>query len=165
MKNDMTTVLALYPNARGIGYACLENQKKLVDSGVVQVYPISNGKILKRVVKFIAFYKPDLIVVQDCDGENSRYSRRVGRLVDDIVKHSKEIKVPVYRYTREQIRDAFEVFGAKTKDEIAHQITVWFKQLKPLAPTLRKDDGDAEHYNMGIFDALSLAITHNYLTK
>jgi Holliday junction resolvasome RuvABC endonuclease subunit len=152
MKDDVITVLALFPNARGIGYACIENQKKLLDSGMVQVYPIGNGKILKRVIKFVDFYKPTLVVVQDCDSDTERHSERVKRLVEDIAKHAKANKLPVYRYTRQQIRDAFEIFGAKSKIEIAHQITEWFKQLKPLAPTIKKNYM-TEHYSMGVFDA------------
>lgn len=164
MKDDVITVLALFPNARGIGYACIENQKKLLDSGMVQVYPIGNGKILKRVIKFVDFYKPTLVVVQDCDSDTERHSDRVKRLVEDIAKHAKANKLPVYRYTRQQIRDAFEIFGAKTKMEIAHQITEWFKQLKPLAPTIKKNYM-TEHYSMGVFDAVSLAVTHHYITE
>jgi hypothetical protein len=164
MKNNMPIVLALYPNARGLGYVCLENPKKIRDSGMVQVFPISNDRILKRVVKFADFFKPTLILVQDCDSSYSRHSKRVARLVEDITKHAKEIKVPVYQYSRQQIRDTFEVFGAKSKHEIVQQIIKWFPQLEPLAPKIRKS-WMAEDYSMGIFDALSLAVTHQYLTE
>src|ERR1019366_4513421 len=99
MQKDIITVLALFPNARGIGYACIENQRKLLDSGVVQVYPIGNGRILKRVIKFVDFYKPTLVVVQDCESDLERHSERVTRLIEDIVTHAKKVKVPVYQYT------------------------------------------------------------------
>jgi hypothetical protein len=58
----------------------------------------------------------------------------------------------------------FEQFGAKSKYEIANKIIAWFPQLASRAPKIRKAWMD-EDYNMGIFDALALAITHKYLTE
>jgi hypothetical protein len=62
------------------------------------------------------------------------------------------------------MRDVFEQFGAKSKYEIANKIVTWFPQLVSRAPKIRKPWMD-EDYNMGIFDALALAITHKYLTE
>ena len=159
MKKDTVIVLALYPNSRGLGYACLEQPQNLIESGIASVRPIGNKKTLERVVKFVEFFKPKIIVLRDADG---KHSKRVVALIESITKYAKGINLPVYRYKREQIRDAFEVFGAKTKHEIANQIVEWFKQLKPRVPKIRKEWMD-EDYNMGMFDALSLAITHMHV--
>lgn len=164
MKKDITIILSLYPNARGLGYVCLEMPQKLLDSGVVTVRPICNNRILERITKFVDFFKPTIIIVQDCDSSYSRHSRRVARLVEAITKYADEIKIPVHRYSRQQIRDVFEQFGAKSKYEIAQKIISWFPQLASRAPKIRKAWMD-EDYNMGVFDALSLAITHQYLTE
>jgi Holliday junction resolvasome RuvABC endonuclease subunit len=119
---------------------------------------------LERITKFVEFYTPTIIVVKDYNSSYSRHSKRVAELVESIAKHAGEVKIPVYRYSRQQVRDVFEQFGAKSKYEIAQKIIYWFPQLASRAPKIRKAWTD-EDYNMGIFDALALAITHKYLTE
>jgi Holliday junction resolvasome RuvABC endonuclease subunit len=164
MKKDTFIILSFYPNARGLGYACIEMPQNLKDSGVVTIQPISNKKLLERITKFVEFFTPTIIVVKDYNSSYSRHSKRVAELVESIAKHAGEVKIPVYRYSRQQVRDVFEQFGAKSKYEIAQKIIYWFPQLASRAPKIRKAWTD-EDYNMGIFDALALAITHKYLTE
>jgi Holliday junction resolvasome RuvABC endonuclease subunit len=164
MKKDMVIILSFYPNARGLGYACIEMPKNLRDSGVITVQPTCNKKILERITKFVEFFKPTIIVVKDYNSEYSRHSKRVAELVESITNYAKEIKVPIYRYSRDQIRDVFEQFGSKSKYEIAQTIITIFPQLTSRAPKIRKP-WMKEDYNMGIFDALALVITHKYLTE
>ena len=163
MEPDTQLVLSLYPNARGIGYACVEMPQKLIDSGVLTVRPICNGEILDRVKKYIEFYKPQLIVVKDFDKSSFRSKRGI-ELVESLTAYATEIRVPVMRYTRRQIHEVFELFGAKSKYEIAQKIIIPFPQLAPRAPKLRKA-WMAEDYYMGEFDAIALALTHEYLTQ
>lgn len=164
MKKDTIIILSFYPNARGLGYACIEMPQNLKDSGVITIQPISNKKLLERITKFVEFYTPTIIVVKDYNSSYSRHSKRVAELVESITNYAKEVKVPIYRYSRQQVRDVFEQFGAKSKYEIAQKIIYWFPQLASRAPKIRKAWTD-EDYNMGIFDALALAITHKYLTE
>ena len=165
MNKDTVIILALFPNARGLGYACLEMpEKKLKDSGVLTIRPICNGKILKRIKAFIDFFKPEIVVVKDYGTDYTRQERRGARLVESITKYAKGMQLPVYRYTRQQVRDIFEQFGAKTKTEIAQQIIAWLPELEFHAPQIRKNTM-AEEYYMGEFDAISLAITHRYMTE
>ena len=164
MNQDATLILSLYPNARGLGYVCLEAPQRLLDSGVLTVRPLSNERILVRVAKFVEFYHPTLIVIRDSDTLTTRRAKRVQGLMDTITAYAKSKNIKVAKYTRQQIRDVFEVHGAQTKYEIAQQIIHWFPELAPRAPKIRKPWMD-EDYNMGLFDALSVAITHLYLTK
>lgn len=164
MKHDTIVMLALYPNARGLGYACLESPKNLKDSGVVTVRPICNGTILERIIKFVDFFKPKIIVVKDYDNSYYWKSRRGIDLVESIVKYAEGRKLPVIGSSRKQIRDVFELFGAKSKYDIAHKIVSGFPHLEPRAPRIR-ESWMAEEYYMGAFDAISLALTHQYLTE
>ena len=165
MNKDTVIILALYPNARGLGYACLEMpKKKLRDSGVLTIRPICNGKILKRITAFIDFFKPEIVVIKDYGSDSTRQEQRGVRLVESITKHAKGMQMPVYRYTRQQVRDIFEQFGAKSKNEIAQQIIAWLPELEFHAPRIRKNQM-AEEYYMGEFDAISLAIAHRYITE
>ena len=165
MNEETVIILALFPNTRGLGYACLVMpEKKLKDSGVLTIRPICNSKILERIKTFIDFFKPEIVVIKDYGSDYSRQERRGARLVESITKYAKEMRLPVYHYTRQQVRDIFEQFGAKSKTEIAQRIIVWLPELEFHAPRIRKNTM-AEEYYMGEFDAISLAITHRYITE
>ena len=163
MKNNAPIVLSLFPNKRGFGFACIEFPKKIIDSGMVNVRPISNSGLFDRFINFLEFYKPHLIVIRDCENL-SACKKRTQKLINSIIEHANMKKLPVHRYSRQQIRDVFEQFGATTKYEIAQSIVKWFEGLPWCAPKIRKTWKD-EDFNMGIFDALALAITHKYLSE
>ena len=72
-------------------------------------------------------------------------------------------KLKVILYSRDQIRDVFEQFGAVTKYEISKVLLTEFKKLELREPKKRKT-WESESHNMPIFDALSLALTWYWLT-
>ena len=164
MRKDMTIFLSLFPNTRGLGYACVETPETLVDYGVVTVQPVSNEKVFARAKKFIDFFKPTVILIRDVDDPVTRRAKRIQNLVGIITEYAQEHNIPVYRYSRGKIQEVFEINGIKTKQEIAEQIVQWFPELAPRLPKVRKAWMD-EDYNMGVFDAISLIATHRYLTE
>ena len=165
MKENNPIVLSLFPNMRGLGYACVDVvEKKILESGVASVRPIHNDRILYRIKKFVEFHNPTIIIVRDAKGTNTRNIERLTELHILIEHLAKTKETTVCRYTRKQIREVFEMFGATTKEEIAKQIIVWFDELAPLAPRIRRAWTD-DDYHMGVFDAMALVVTHQYLTK
>ena len=156
----MSVVLSLYPNSRGLGYVCIEEPQSLLDFGIVTGKPISNRRIMERVRKFLDYYKPTIVLVRDAQP----YNRRICRLLEDIAGHAEQLGLSVYRYSRQQIKETFEVYGASTKYEVSRKLADWFPVLNSRAPKVRKAWMD-EDYNMGIFDAVSLALTHQHLMK
>lgn len=159
----MKLILALYPNSRGLGFVCVELPQKLTDAGVITVRPICNGIILTRIEKFMDFFKPEIVVVRNAEAL-APTANRIKKLINAITELAIERGIAVHQYTREQIRDVFEVWGSSTKYQIAHKIIEWFPELANRAPKIRKAWME-EDYNMGLFDALSLAITHAYVTE
>lgn len=164
MSTQTQVTLSIYPNTRGFGYTCLETPQKLLDWGVINSRPISNSKVIKQVEAMIDYFRPALLLVQDPANKYARQNQRVVSLIENIRNTAVKKEIPIYAYTREQIREVFAHFGATTKHEIATKILEWFPELSPRAPKVRKL-WMKEDYNMGIFDALSLAITHEYLTN
>lgn len=156
----MSVILSLYPNSRGLGYACIEEPQALLDFGIVTVKPVSNGRVMERVRRFLDYYKTTVILVRDAQP----YSKRIRRLLEDIAAHAEENGLSVYRYSRQQIKDTFEIHGASTKYEISSKLSEWFPALNLRSPKFRKAWMD-EDYNMGIFDAVALAVTHWYLKE
>lgn len=156
----MSVVLSLYPNCRGLGYACIEEPQLLLDFGIVTVKPASNGRIMERVSRLLSYYKPAVILVRDAQ----TYNKRICGLLEDIACHAELLGLSVHRYSRQQIKEAFEVHGASTKYEVSRKLAEWFPLLNTRAPKVRKAWMD-EDYNMGIFDAVALAVTHRHLTE
>ncbi len=163
MNTSNNIVLALYPNARGFGYAFLESAILARDCGIVTISPISNSKCLKRIKEFIEYYEPTLVIVQDCKGKYSRKSQRVKDLIETIVGYCHAKSLPVKRYTREQIRFVFAQFNCKSKFEIARKIAEALPMLQNKLPEMRKP-WMCENYNQGIYDSISLAFCHFYMT-
>ena len=158
----MNVILSLYPNARGIGYICLELPGSVYDFGMIGTKPISNARLLERVKKFIKIMRPAVVVVRD--NARSGKGKRIAELVGQIVEFAKGREIETFSYTREQMKDVFEIFGAKTKQDIAEWIGGFFPDLANKVPKRKKFYED-EDPNMGIFDALALALTHDYLSK
>jgi hypothetical protein len=155
--------LALYPNHRGFGFAFFENPKTPLDCGLVTIRPISNEDCMKRIRNIIEYYKPTLIIVQDTKETYPRKSPRVKKLIQHIERYATSQHLTVTSYGRDQIRFVFEQFKAVTKYEIAKTIVRWLPQFAHKLPKVRKV-WMCEDYNMGTFDAMSLAITHFYLS-
>lgn len=159
MKN---IVYAIYPNANGFGFVYLENPRKLLDYGSVRINPISNRKVLERIKKSLDYLRPSIVLIQDPEGKASRAGRRVRMLIDKIIDLANEEKLKVVQYSRDQVRDVFEQFGAVTKYEIAKVLLTEFKELELREPRKRRT-WESESHNMPIFDALSLALTWYWL--
>lgn len=165
MLDEKPVVLCLFPNMRGIAYACIDStERKIIESGVANVRPINNHRILYRIRKFVEFHNPTIIIVRDAKGTATKNGERLVELHMLIEHFAKTKNTPIYRYSRKQIKEVFEVFGAQTKEEIAKQLISWFDELKPFAPRIRKAWND-DDYHMGVFDAMALLITHQYLSK
>ncbi|MBK8245095.1 MAG: hypothetical protein IPK88_16835 [Saprospiraceae bacterium] len=156
-------VYALYPNANGFGFVYLENPRKLLDYGSVRINPISNRKVLERIKRSFEYLRPSIVIIQDPEGKASRVGRRVRRLIDKIIVLASEEKLKVVQYSRDQVRDVFEQFGAVTKYEISKVLLTEFKELELRKPKKRKT-WESESHNMPIFDALSLALVWYYLS-
>lgn len=125
--------------------------------------PFTTERFLRRVSKFIDFYEPTIVVLRNLEGHTRRW-KQAHELVEAITKFAREKGLPVHSYSRNQVRDAFEVHGTKTKHEIAQKIITWTPVLSKHEPKPRKLWLPEDH-RMGIFDAVALAITHNYLKE
>ena len=157
-------VYALYPNANGFGYVYLDSPRNLLDYGAVRINPISNRKVMDRIKKSFDYLRPSIVIIQDPEGMASRVGRRVRRLIDKIIVLATEDKLKVVQYSRDQVRDVFEQFGAVTKYEIAKVLLTEFKELELREPKKRKT-WQTESHNMPIFDALSLALTYYWVEE
>jgi Holliday junction resolvasome RuvABC endonuclease subunit len=160
----MRTILSLFPNTNGFGYACVGYPQKLLDFGVVTSRSLVNSTLQDRVEKLIEFNKPQVVVIRDCRAKGAKAGKQALELEQSITRFAINHKIPVYVYSRQQIRDVFEISGASTKFEIAQKIAESFPELASRVPKVRKIHKPEDH-GMGFFDAIALAFTHHYLSE
>lgn len=156
--------LAIYPNAIGFGYAVVHSPREPVDCGVQRILPISNEACLRRFRTLLVKFQPRTVVLQHLKGTGSYKSQRVCHLLSLLEIEAKKKGVTVFQYTRRQIQDVFAGFDVErvTKAEITETIAKFLPMFKHQLPPKRKL-WMSEGYHQGMFDALSLVITHFYL--
>lgn len=162
-KERAQVVLALFANGRGLGLAVMKDALTLIEAYTINVKtkPICNKYLLKRVKEKLAYYEPEVVVLEAPDGYGSRKSRRVQNLINTIGEYAKSKKLGLFHYSRNKIRFVFNAFNAHTKYEIASAIAENIPRLREKLPEKRKS-WESEKYSMSTFDAVSLAITHYY---
>jgi len=154
-------MIAIHPNTLGFGYVVLNEKGEILDYGIIAVRPVSNRKCLDRIHEMILYYQPNILILEDY--KNSNKSERVKKLLKDIYYYGQD-SIRIFKYSKEQVRNTFEVFGARNKFEISRKISEVYPQLKSKLPEKRKT-WEPENYYQGIFDSMSLVLTHQYLIE
>jgi hypothetical protein len=104
---------------------------------VITMKPGNNRILLRRVEKMIEFYKPEVIVLRDCDTKSS--SKRIVQLTKAISLVTEKNHIPLFRYSRKRVQEIFEILSKmKTKYEIAYYLIKGFPVLASIAPKTRK---------------------------
>jgi hypothetical protein len=149
-------VLVVFPSTRGFGYAVLEGPHSLVDWGVKSAHgPQKNLESLQKIRELTAFYRPDVVVLEDYEGPGSRRAKRIRTLINLIAAHAGERGMSTAFFSGAAVRACF---GLVTKRQIAEAIAREFPELEPRMPPVRRI-WMSEDRRMGIFDAISLAVS------
>lgn len=154
--------LVLYPNYYGMGYLICENPKELLRHGMARITPFFKEKYIKRLHKLLKQYRPALVVLRGYENGDNRISKRTIRIINSFKNEAEAHNIPVYQYSRKQIKEVFSGFGGRSKFGIAKTICNWYPELESRKPQF-KMNADLEDYNMGRFDAFALMLTHHYL--
>ena len=152
--------LVLYPNTFGVGFVICEGPKEILDYGIKKVNSMSHYKYMKKIKWLIAYCQPDIVLLLDYKAR--KVSKRQKDIIDAILQLGRAENLTIKAYSRSQIKQVFTSFNVKTKYEIAMLILKWYPELKDKAPHKRLP-WMAEHYQMGVFDAFALMLTHYYL--
>ena len=155
-------ILSLYPNTRGFGYAVMENALTLLEARIVTVRPLSHDKNIESLKEMIDYFEPTLVILENFDHPSSRKAKRIKTLIEAAKEYASERHILIKAYSRSDIRFAFSNFNAHTKYEIATVISENIPKLKKRLMPPRKVY-ESEKYTAGIFDAVSLGMTHFYL--
>ena len=157
-------VLSVYPSSWGVSYAIFIGPWFPVDWGTRFIVGDKNAQTLAKVRELLKTYRPDVLVIEDYAGEGSRRTPRVREVLRDIEKLAATKKVTTHTYSRAEIRACFSQFNAWTKHEITRAIAESLPEFRNILPPVRKI-WMPEHYNMNIFDAVSLVFTFFYFNE
>lgn len=154
-------ILAIDLHPRRFGFAVLEDEKRLVGSGIKMMNSSGNIAALlqKRIHSLLAFYLPSAVVVTL--GSNTRRLLRVAntKLLEIIRSETEAQSTKFVVLTRTDIRAAFRQSGNRSKDEIAAFIAGLFPDVGWKLPPRRKNY-QPEYHVMTIFDAISVGLTY-----
>lgn len=156
------TVLALYPNTMGVGYAVFSSPEKLEAFGIGNVRPVDSKKSLRLIKKYITKYDPDVVVLRAKPKGTSKFLNRTKALIDSISELCEKENIELHKYSRKQIKHTFKQFKAYNKHEISEKLIKWYPKLKAYQYPKRKD-WESENYSAGIFDCVSIATSFFYL--
>jgi len=152
-------ILALDPAYRGMGYALIEDHVvRLLDWGTKSCKSNKTALFLKRTQELISHHHPDILVLEDVEG-NSRRCKRVQTLIHKIVQLAAKKKIKVRTFSRVHIAATFVHAQAHNKHEIAQTICKFFPELAPRMPRYRVI-WRSEDFRMNIFDAVALGMTY-----
>ncbi len=154
-------IISIYINSLGFGFVVINQKGEIFDYGIIAIRPRKSDKCLNRICQTIAYYEPQSIIVEN--PEKSNKSRRINTLILKVIEYAKN-QYKVFKYSKEQIYNTFEIFGAKNKFEISRKISEMYPEFKTKLHEKRKL-WESENYYQGIFDAMSLVFTHLYLTE
>lgn len=156
-------VLAIYPCQRGFGYAVFESMYRAVDWGMrVTTKTAVHAIAMENVNQVLDWFRPQVVIMQDCACSLLRCSEHVSKLIDSITDIAASEAIALRYYTRVNIRECFSrQYDAVSRYEIALAISKTLPEFLPKLPAPRKT-WKSEGYTMPIFDAASLVFTYYY---
>lgn len=163
-KEKTNVTLTIYPNTFGIGYVVSASPKDILDFGLKAIKTKELKAYQKKIDWLLDYCKPDIVLVQDFNKGNGLVAKRTHTLLDELKTKVRAKGLEIFQYTRNDIRQAFIASDAETKYDIAMKILEWYPMLESRKPK-KRTAYLAEHYQMGVFDAFSLLLTHYYISK
>jgi hypothetical protein len=149
---------AVYPTARGFGWAAFTSPLSPHTGGLVEVAKDKNVVCLRRIEKLLVDLEPETLVLEAFERRNSARSDRIARLCRSLVALANDRGVELAIYTRKEIETCFASVGARSRFEIAEAIARHVPALAPRLPKKRKA-WDAEDRRMALFNAAALVFT------
>ncbi len=153
-------VLSIYPFSRGFAFVLFEGPESPFDWGVKEIKEKhKNTKTLAEIKKIIDRYRPEVLVIEETTGKDSRRTSRIRKLYRMLVHLAAVEYVDLCRYTKVQIMECFASVGATTKYEIAKAISTQIPAFAHRIPRFRKP-WMSEDPRQSLFDAAALGLTY-----
>ena len=157
-------VLAIDLGTRGFGYAVMEGPHKLIDWGVREIRRNKTTVTLAKARQLIDRYQPEVFVLEDYSSQGDRRPDRVRTLANRLREPALDAGIRTQSFARSKVKGAFVASEAVSRYEIASLLAKWFPELFSRLPPKRKP-WMPEHPQMGVFDAVALALTYYFFER
>ena len=154
-------ILAIDLRTMQFGYAVFEGPKQLLDWGRCTYLGGDAGPEVaaKRFAELLWLFHPAAVVIQKERRTGVRNDSEMASILSAIRRKADDRSVPMCFVTPEQIKAAFRMFRARTKDEITQVLASVFPELFWKIPPKRRT-WKREHPRMMVFDAIAAGFTH-----
>ena len=155
-------VLGVYLSTQGFAFVLFEGPLAPFDWGVHGPAPRGSDKnvwCLRRIAEILRRSTPDVLVLQDTARSAVRRTARIRRLNETIGEMGERIGIPIFTYSREEVRELFRQNGIPTKHAVAEAIASRIPALARYQPPPRKP-WLTEDRRMALFDAAALALAY-----
>lgn len=156
-QSKQSRILAVSLSTRGLGYAVVERENKLVDFGKKRFEGDKNAGTLAAIEKLINRNQPDVLVLPEVNAKTARRNNRIKKLHAKVVSLATKHKIRAVNVSRKQLR--IKLLGREdgTKHETAELLANQFQdELGKHLPPKRKA-WKSEDARMDTFDAVGLA--------
>jgi hypothetical protein len=151
-------ILSIDPIVLGIGFVVIEGPDNLIDWGIKLARGEKHATCLRIIEALILRYRPNVIVVENCQAKGCSRGQRAKDLIEDIAALSKARRIKCRSVARLTVQKAFSKFNAFTKHQRAVELVERFPELTRHLPRARKS-WMSEDMRMSIFDAAAFALT------
>ena len=159
-ENLQNLVLSIYPFSRGFAFVLFEGPESPFDWGIKEIKEKhKNTKTLEEIKKIIDRYRPEVLVIEETIGKDSRRTSRIRKLYRMLVHFAEAEYVDLYRCSKIEVKACFASVGASTKYEIAQAIAIRMPAFVHRMPRFRKP-WMSEDPRQSLFDAAALGLTY-----
>lgn len=155
-------VLSLDLRHRRFGYAAFQGQRMLLEWGQ-RYYPavgdVEREIAQRRISKLLNGITPDLILLKQERWDRAHHDIHLANPLAALQSEADRHSIPIRLIRENTIRATFEVFGCRTKPDIAAAVASLFPELLRIVPPQRKA-WQTEHARMSIFDAVALGVAY-----
>lgn len=153
-------LLAVALSSRGLGYAVLEGEEFLVESGKSSFKGDKNRRCLAKAEKLVSMYLPDALVLQDAMAKDFHRGLRIKALNQKIAEAARKRNLKVALISGRQLRSVLLGDAHGTKQEMAEILAKCFPDELALRLPPQRRSWESEDARMDIFDAVGLAVGH-----
>jgi crossover junction endodeoxyribonuclease RuvC len=160
MRKNPSTILAIDPGLRELGYAVLTG-KKLAVSGVRPLFLLPRGRrvleALRLLRQWITAFRPDVVVIERTYSHPTGTFNAVHGLAVALQKAASRRGVPAVSYPPQTVRKAIVGNGNAEKQEAARALAARYPATRMYLTSDRKWK---TRYFLNQFDAIALGVYH-----
>jgi RNase H-fold protein (predicted Holliday junction resolvase) len=158
--NSQNFVLSIYPFSRGFAFVLFEGPESPFDWGVKEIKrKHKDTKTLDEIKRIVDRYRPEVLVIEDTTGTDSRRTSRIRKLYRMLVHFAEAEYVDLHRCSKSEVKACFAAVGASTKYEIAKAIATQIPAFAHRIPR-RREIWMSEDPRQSLFDAAALGLTY-----